>query len=277
MTKILVTAATGKAGRHVVDQLLARGAQVRALTRDPASAALPADVEVVRGDLTAPDTLAPALDGVEGVHLIVHGDYEVLRTGPQIAELMERAGVRRVSVLWNGSPGPVEEAIAARDLEWTRLEADDFMGNALTWADAIGGEGVVREAYVDVPVAIVHEADVGAVSAAVLTGDGHAGQTYTISGPQPLTIRKRIATLSDVLGRPILLEELSDAQARDQWRAAGHPEELVELLASWHSDPPAAARVVTDVVERVTGRPPRTFAQWAQEHAAAFGPVAATP
>jgi uncharacterized protein YbjT (DUF2867 family) len=266
----LVTAATGKAGRHVVDQLLQRGQTVRALTRDPANARLPAGVEVVGGDLTVPDSLVPAVEGVDAVHLIVDGDHETLRTGPQIAELLERAGVRRVSILWNGSPGPVEEAIAARDLAWTRLEANDFMANALAWADEIRGDGVVQAAYADVPVAIVHEADVGAVAAAVLTSDGHAGKTYVVSGPQPLTVRERIATIAVALGREVTLDELTDAQARERWRAAGHSEQLIELLASWHSDPPPAARAAVDTVERVTGRPPRTFAQWAQEHAAAF-------
>lgn len=267
---ILVTAATGKAGRHVVDQLLQRGQTVRALTRDPADALLPAGVEVVAGDLTVPDSLVPAVEGVDAVHLIVDGDHETLRTGPQIAELFERAGVRRVSILWNGSPGPVEEAIAARDLAWTRLEANDFMANALAWRDEIGGDGVVREAYADVPVAIVHEADVGAVAAAVLTSDGHAGKTYVVSGPQPLSIRERVATIASALGREVGFEELTDAQARARWRAAGHSEELIELLASWHSSPPPAARTAVDTVKRVTGRPPRTFAQWAREHAAAF-------
>lgn len=270
----LVTAATGKAGRHVVDQLLQRGQSVRALTRDPANARLPADVEVVRGDLTVPDSLVSAVEGVDAVHLIVDGDHETLSTGPQIAELLERAGVRRVSILWNGSPGPVEEAIAARDLAWTRLEANDFMANALSWVEEIGGDGIVRAAYADVPVAIVHEADVGAVAAAVLTSDGHAGKSYVVSGPQPLSIRERVATIAAALGREVGFEELTDAQARERWRAAGHSEELVELLASWHSSPPAAARTAVDTVERVTGRPPRTFAQWADEHASAFGGAA---
>jgi uncharacterized protein YbjT (DUF2867 family) len=109
----------------------------------------------------------------------------------------------------------------------------------------------------------------------VLTSDGHAGKTYVVSGPQPLTIRERIATIAAALGREVTLDELTDAQARERWRAAGHSEQLIELLASWHSDPPPAARTAVDTVERVTGRPPRTFAQWADEHAAAFGGVAA--
>lgn len=109
---LLVTGATGKAGRHVVRHLLEAGHQVRALTRDPARAALPDGAEVVAGDLTDPASLAPALRGVLGVHLITVGgdDYATLRTGPELVTRFTEAGVRRVVVLWNGQPGPVEEA-----------------------------------------------------------------------------------------------------------------------------------------------------------------------
>lgn len=267
---VLVTAATGSAGRHVVDELLQRGKRVRALTRTPEKANLPDAVEVVRGDLTAPETLAPALEGVDAAHLITHGDFETLTTGPQIAELLAQAGVRRVTVLWNGEAGPVEAALVDRGLPVTQLHANDFMSNVLAWAAGIGEGGVVQAAYADVPVAIVHEADVGAVAAAALTEDGHAGRAYVISGPQPLSVRERVAALAAATGRPIELDELTDAQARERWRAQGLTEELVELLAGWHADPPTAARTPVDTVERLTGRPPRTFAAWAREHAAAF-------
>ena len=67
---ILVSGATGHVGRHLVSQLLRTGAAVRALVRNPDSAGLPGDVEVVRGDLSAPDTLDTCLDGVEAVYLV---------------------------------------------------------------------------------------------------------------------------------------------------------------------------------------------------------------
>src|SRR5262245_15543471 len=70
MKRILVTGATGNVGRHVVAQLLETGVRVRTLTRNPEAATLPAEVEVVRGDLTVPETLAPCLDGVEAVFLV---------------------------------------------------------------------------------------------------------------------------------------------------------------------------------------------------------------
>lgn len=269
----LVTGATGRAGRHVVSELLARGVPVRALTRDPARAAvLPAGVEVVAGDLTDPATLTTAFEGVVGVHLLTVGgdDYATLSTGPEIVALARRAGVRRLAVLWNGRPGPVEEAVRAGPLEWTMLQPVDFMGNTLGWADSIRGAGEVHEPFADVRSALVDEADVGAVAAEVLTGDGHAGRVYTLTGPQALTPRQRLATVAEAVGRDLRFVELTEEQARARWRRAGYDEELVDLLASWQGDPPPVAYTVTDTAARLLGRPPRTFADWARAHAAAF-------
>ncbi|GAA1222018.1 NmrA family NAD(P)-binding protein [Pseudonocardia alaniniphila] len=270
---ILVTGATGRAGRHVVGHLVRAGQRVRALTRHPHHAALPAGVEVVGGDLTDPDTLGPAFDGVTAVHLLTVGgdDYATLRTGPEIAEIAHKAGVRRVALLWNGEDGPVEKAVEASGLEWTRLQPVDFMSNALGWATSIRDEGVVREPFAAVPLAVVHEADVGAVAATVLVDDGHAGRTYPITGPEALTPPQRVAAIARAIGRPVEFVELTEAQARERWRAAGHAEELIEILAAWQSNPPASARAATDTVERLTGRRPRAFTEWATEQAPAFG------
>lgn len=270
----LVTGATGKAGRHVVDHLLRDGRRVRALTRDPARANLPEQVEVVRGDLTDPATLGPALDGVTGVHLLTVGgdDYATLTTGPEIVELAEKAGVRRVALLWNGQVGPVEKAFESSDLEWTRLEAVDFMSNTLGWAEAVRTEGVVREPFADAPCAVVHEADVGAVSARVLVEGGHGGRSYTLTGPETFTARQRLRAIGEVLGRNLEFVELTEEQARERWRQAGHGEELIELLANWQSDPPPQSYTVVPTVEEITGRPPRTFTTWVAEHAARFRP-----
>jgi uncharacterized protein YbjT (DUF2867 family) len=145
------------------------------------------------------------------------------------------------------------------------------MSNALGWATSIRDEDVVREPFATVPLAVVHEADVGAVAATVLIDDGHAGRTYRITGPEALTPPQRVAAIARAIGRPVEFVELSEAQARERWRAAGHAEELIELLAAWQSNPPASARAASDTVERVTGRRPRTFTDWAAEQAPAFG------
>ncbi|MFI1014301.1 NAD(P)H-binding protein [Streptomyces sp. NPDC020965] len=268
----LITGATGTVGRQIVRELLARGHSVRALTRDPASANLPADVDVVRGDLTDPDSLRPALDGVTGLHLLTFGGpyFTPLETGPRILELAREAGVRRVTVLHGGGASPLEDAVRASDFVWTVVMPVEFMSNALEWAERVRTEDEVRAPFVDRVSAMIHEADIGAVAAVALSEDGHGGQEYLITGPQALTIKDKTETLATARSRPIRLVELSPEEAVAEWRAAGQPEDVIEFLIDVYGNTPEAGRTVIDTVAKVTGRPARTFAEWAEEHADAF-------
>lgn len=271
--KVLVTGATGTVGRQVVAELLARGHAVRALTRDPARAALPAEVEVVQGDLTEPDSLAPALEGVTGLHLITFGGafFAPLETGPRILDRARAAGVRRVTVLNGGGPTPLEDAVRGEDgMDWTVLMPVEFMANALEWADGITAADEVREPFVSRLSAMVHEGDIGAVAAVALTAEGHGGQEYVITGPEVLTVGDKVAAIAAARGRDIALVELTEEQAVAQWRAAGRPEEVIGFLIEVYGNTPEVGRTVVDTVEKVTGRPARTFARWAAEHADAF-------
>lgn len=271
--KILVTGATGTVGRRVVAELLARGHEVRVLTRDAAKAAFPAGVEVVEGDLTQPDGLAPALEGVTGLHLITFGGaaFTPLETGPRILEPARSAGVRRITVLHGGGPTPLEDAVRADDgVRWTVLMPVEFMANALEWADGIVASGEVREPFVARLSAMVHEGDIGAVAAVALTEEGHGGQEYVITGPELLTVGDKVATIAAAVGREISLVELTEEQAVEQWRATGLTEDVIGFLLEAYGNTPEVGRTVSGTVEKVTGRPARTFAQWAAEHADAF-------
>ncbi|WP_455356845.1 NmrA family NAD(P)-binding protein [Streptomyces sp. SYSU K217416] len=269
---ILVTGATGTVGRQVVEQLIARGANVRALTRDPAKADFPAGVEVVRGDLTDPESLVPALKGVTGLHLITFGGaaFAPLEGGERIVELAAEAGVRRVTVLHGGGPSPLEDAVRAGEPAWTVLMPVEFMSNALEWAEGIRTTGEVREPFIGRLSAMVHEADIGAVAAVALTEDGHDGRTYVITGPEVLTLRDKVDALAAASGREIGLVELSEDEAKQQWQAAGLPQETIDFLVLVYGNTPPEGRTVTGVVEQVTGRPARTFTEWAAAHADAF-------
>ncbi|MET9966637.1 NAD(P)H-binding protein [Streptomyces sp. NPDC006356] len=271
--KILVTGATGTVGRQVVAELLARGHAVRALTRDAARSDFPAGVEVVQGDLTEPETLAPALDGVTGLHLITFGGayFAPLETGPRILELARAAGVRRVTVLHGGGPSLLEDAVRADDsVAWTVLMPVEFMANALEWAEGIVTSGEVREPFVSRLSAMVHEGDIGAVAAVALTEEGHGGQEYVITGPELLTVTDKVAAIAAARGGEVALVELTEEQAVAQWRAAGHPEDVIGFLLEAYGNTPEVGRTVVDTVQKVTGRPARTFGQWAAEHADAF-------
>jgi uncharacterized protein YbjT (DUF2867 family) len=268
----LVTGATGNTGRHIVAELVRRGEPVRALTRNPAAAAhrLPAGVELVAGTHTAPERLGAALDGVDRLHITATAG--IAEAGPELVRRAVAAGVRRITVLWGGWVGPVEQAVASSGVQWTRLEPQEFMCNTLTWIDSIRAEGVVREPD-DFPSALVHEADIGAVAAIALLDEGHAGRAYNLTGPEALTTRQRVAVLSRAIGRDVALVPITHEQAVERLLATGVSRPDAEFVVGWHADPPAEARTVVDTVERLTGRPARTFARWVAEHAARFQPL----
>lgn len=272
--KILVAGATGTVGREIVNQLAEAGHQVLALTRNPDKANFPAGVEAVAGDLTAPESFAAALEDVEAVHLINFSgsgsDSTPLETGPQLAALAKQAGVKRITVLLGGEPGPFEQAFQDSGLAWTFLQPVEFMSNVLDWAEAIREGGVVREPFAGRLSAMVHEADIAAVAVAALTQDGHAGRTYVITGPEALTLPQIVQTIAGAVGRPIEFMELTEEQAREKWRAEGYDDEAIEFFMWVYGNTPEAGYTVVPTVEQVTGRPARTLAQWAAEHASAF-------
>ncbi|MEV4171126.1 NAD(P)H-binding protein [Nonomuraea sp. NPDC049709] len=268
----LVTGATGSVGRHVVAHLLRAGHRVRALTRDPGRARLPREVEVVRGDLARTDTLVPALRGVTGVHLIDVADsaYAPLQNGREIVELVRDAGVRKVTLLSGWSAGTLEPAVIGSDLDWTYVQPTEFMANALAWAEPVRTRGVVEEPFGATRTAMVHEADIGAVVATALTEDGHRGHSYGLTGPELLDVPAKVRILSEAIGREIAFVELTVDEMRERYRAQGVPEEMIEFQIDVFGNVPADAYRVTPTVEQVTGRPPRTFAQWAAEHVDRF-------
>ncbi|WP_113700289.1 NmrA family NAD(P)-binding protein [Nonomuraea lactucae] len=272
---ILVAGATGNVGRSLVEQLLAAGHRVRALTRDPVRADLPAGAEAVAGNLADASSLAAAFTGASAAHLISFDgeDYAPLTNGEEIVDLASRAGVRRVTVLKGDvAKSPLEHAVEAGGLEWTHLAPVEFMSNALEWAESVRTEGVVREAFPEARSAMIHEADIAAVAAAALTGDGHAGREYWLTGPEALTPPEKVRTIGEVLGREVRYVELTQDEIVAQWREAGYSGEDVEFFLKMRTDPPIAGDSVLPTVEQVTGRPARTFAQWVRENAAAFGP-----
>jgi uncharacterized protein YbjT (DUF2867 family) len=269
--RILVTGATGQVGRHLVAQLHEAGHEVRALTRNPAAAGFPAGVRVVTGDLTDVSTLGPAFDGAEAVHLITFGGDggEDLTNGPEIVGLAERGGVRRATVLGGWSPTSVEDALMSSRIGWTILQPVEFMANALEWAEEIRTKRTVSM-LASYPSAMVHEADIAGVAASALTEDGHGGRTYPLTGPQALTPRERTRILAGATGQDITFVQLTEDGERDRLRGYGYDEDYVEFGIQLATNPPDASGVVLPTVEDVTGRPARTFALWAREHADRF-------
>lgn len=269
----LVTGATGTVGRLVVEELLAAGQQVRALTRTPAKAALPEGVEVVAGDLARLDSLDGVFDGVEAAHLInfAGDDYSPLPDGAGLVKLVAEAGVRRITVLGGRAEGELEQALDAAGIEWTLLQPGEFMSNTLRWwAQTIKNEGVIREPFADRLSSLVHERDIAAVAATVLVEGGHHRETLPLTGPEAITLKEKVAILAAAIGRDVRFVELTVDEARAKWLADGMGEETVEFLVDALGNTPEIGYTVLPTVKEITGREARGFAQWAAENADAF-------
>jgi uncharacterized protein YbjT (DUF2867 family) len=277
---ILVTGATGNVGRNVVEGLVRAGAKVRALTRNPGRFPFPDEVEVVGGDLAAPETVRPALAGVEALYLFplayltphVRTFDDVITTealvGPAAA-----AGVRRVVMLGSSDPDflGLERVVEESGMEWTILRPGEFAVNKLDqWGASIRSAGLVRAAYADARGTPIHEADIADVAVAALLEDGHAGAHYELTGPAALTMREQVAAIAEGIGRPIRFEEISHAQARAELIAAGIAPEIVDEMILWYPDNYATLVPSVSPATAVTGRPARTLAQWAADHADDF-------
>ncbi|MFE1176828.1 SDR family oxidoreductase [Streptomyces sp. NPDC058773] len=283
---IVVTGATGNIGRGLVGRLLADGAAVRALTRDPVRAGLPAAAETVRADLTAADELAPLLTGADALflNLAAGGD----RAAAALAEAAVRAGVRRIvlnsSLAVTDTPADdahhiarlhagLERVVRDSGLEWTFVRGGNYATNALAWAPAIRATGVVRDAHPGARGVPVHEADLADVAAtALLDRSGtHLGQAYVVTGPEELTVAQQVAEIGRATGRETRVEQITEEEAAEAMAGPHLPKEAaLELVRMFGRSVDAPAFPVADAVERVTGRPARTFAQWARDHAADF-------
>ncbi|MGW6603274.1 NAD(P)H-binding protein [Streptomyces sp. NPDC055036] len=268
----LVTGATGNVGRHVVGQLLQAGQRVRALSRTPERAALPAEVEVVKGDLSEPGTLEAALDGAERMFLISMDGTSLLQSGREITTMAKEAGVQRIVVMSGDyEDRALERAVEDSGIAWTHLRPMEFMANALDWSASIRAASVVKSPFGGWLSAMIHEADIAAVAVTALTEDGHAGQVYTLTGPEAIERRAAVRAIGEAIGRDVRFEELTPDEAREYWRTeSGYPDEVIDWFLEMGTDQPLEVRTPLPTVEAVTGRPARTFAQWAADHAADF-------
>lgn len=271
---ILVTGATGNVGREVVDQLLAAGADVRAMTRDPARADLPAAADVVRGDPADDASMVAALTDVDAALLMLPGGAAAAAAA--LRRVLPRRVVLLSSLTAQTRPG-LAHAEAFRVVERTVrgaapgaavLRPGQFASNALRWAPMVAA-GSVRTAFGDVSLPVIDPADIAAVAVAALTDDAHRGQEYPLSGPERLSARQQVAQLAQVLGRPVELVDQSEAEAR---AALSMPQDYADYVIEIQARPLPDELEIFSTVADVTGRPARTFADWASRHRSEFEP-----
>ena len=281
---VLVTGATGQIGGAVVAELLGAGVPVRALTRRPDAARLPAAVEIVAGDLTVPESLDEALQGVAAVFLVW--------TAPPatVPAVIERIALQARRVVFLSSPhrtphpffqaaqpnaiailhANVERLIAEAGLASTIIRPGMFASNVLHWwGPEIRDGDAVRWPYGAAETAPIDERDIAAAAARCLSEDRHAGGDYVLTGPESLSQAEQVRIIGATIRCSIRFEELSPEEFRRE-TAGSWPVPLVDmLLAAWGAAIGQPA-FVTSTVFDIVGSPPRTFRQWVADHADAF-------
>lgn len=269
---ILVTGATGKVGRRLVEVLRAGGHEVRAVSRSTE----------IRLDWTDPSTWDAALEGVAAAYIIPPDhpfpadDFVaaavkagvrrlVAQSGRRIDRLAEVAGVGPEAIGMSAA----QAAVQASGIEWTVLQPNNFNENFSEgdyYQAVLSGELALP--LKDTTEPLIAVADIAAVAAAVLTEDGHQGKVYELSGPESLSMDEAMAAITAASGRTVTFRAETPEEHDEALRAAGLPEDLVMFLNLMYqfmrgghlADP-------TDNVKRILGRDPITFAAWAAETA----------
>ncbi|MEV6637526.1 NAD(P)H-binding protein [Actinoplanes sp. NPDC051470] len=273
----LVMGARGSVGRHVLDELIARGVAVRASARRPEPGQFPEGVDVYAADLTDPASLAPAFDGVEQVFL--YANHQGVQ---DVVKAAQSAGVRRIVLMSSGSVihptsqgNPiteehrlVEQAFAAASgLTVVPLRPLVLATNTLGWAYPIKANGTVPLYQPDAITAPIHERDVAAVAVAALTGDD--ATTGLLTGPARMSQRDQVATIGAAIGKNVTVTALNRDDARTRF-SRFMPAEQAGAVLSFLDDAAAGNSPMTGTVEQILGRPALSFDIWAIDHAAHF-------
>lgn len=277
---IVVTGATGNIGRPLTQALAEAGQEVTAVSRH--TAAVPDGVRHAVADLTQPSSLRPVLAGAKALFLLLPGDLHAAGASP--ADVIGEAaagGVRRVVLLSTlgvvtrpfGSTRvamrALEDTLRESGLEWAVLRPGGFASNALWWADSVRAQQVVAAPFGDIGVPIIDPADIAAVAAACLLEDRHTSGVYELTGPEVVTPRQQAQAIAAALGSPVSFHELTREEAKAAMTESMPAELADDTLDILGSPNPAELRVSPDV-ERVLGRAPRPFADWAARNVAAF-------
>lgn len=285
-----VLGGTGVTGGQVVAALKAKGADFTCIVRDTeaAKAKLGDDVKVVQGDLSDPNSLDKAFEGLDTLYLMcghspklqefeLNGLEAAKRTG--ISYIVESSGSERGVTPDNASKimqmhYHVENAVRDSGIKWAISRPNFFMSNLMGMAEPVAKMGKLITALPpETAISMIHPADIGESVAELLTNQDHAGKEYFLTGPL-ITMSHIVATLSDVLGKKIEYMQVPPEAARKAMEDKGLPDWLKNHMGAVMGFCAQGGMAgETDWVEQLSGHAPRTIADWVISSRAAFGAV----
>ncbi len=283
---VLVIGGTGNTGRSVIETLAAKGRPVRALVRDAAKLGeLPATP--VEGDLDNPESLARAMAGVAALFVTTPVSESTVPRFRNVFDAARAAGVGHVVKLSaQGAAADADAAILRQHAEADRLLADSglnytilrpsvFFQNLLSQAHVIAATGGFYLPVGDASVAMLDARDIGEAAANIIVGGGHAGATYTLTGPEPIDYATVAERLGSVIGKSVTYTPVPVAATEQALIEAGLPAwdaaAIAEIQGAFASGDFATP---TDDLERLLGRAPRPFDAFARDFRGAFAPGA---
>ncbi|ASY62075.1 hypothetical protein SJ05684_c06110 [Sinorhizobium sojae CCBAU 05684] len=274
--KVLVLGASGTVGIEVLRALVKKGERVKAGSRRGTPVA---DAEVVMFDYRDCSTYGHALDGVDRICVIApEGHLDPVALLKPIIQAAAARGIKTVLMSVIGVGGDDDPPHREVELFLEKTGAQFVIIRANWFADNFHGQWLesVRHGTIAVPAAdgrtsFIDARDVAEGAASALTGDAFNGQVFDLTGPEALSYGEAAAILSQAAGRPIVYTPVDDETFIGLLADAGIPGDYARYLARrFQSVREGRAAIVTDDVERLTGRKPRTFETYARDHATAL-------
>ncbi|MER6576326.1 NAD(P)H-binding protein [Nonomuraea sp. NPDC001023] len=275
---IVVTGATGNVGRTLVRILAEQGHEVTAVSRRITDGDVPPGVRTVAADLSQSSADMPS--AADAVFLLVGGD--LMMAGDPARVVAQFAGAGKIVLLSSQgvatrpdslSHGQAfaafEQVVMESGTDWTILRPGGFASNAYAWASSVQATRTIAAPFGEVGLPVIDPDDIAAVAAAALTQPGHTKAIYELTGPTPTTPRQRAAAIGDAIGEPVTFIDQTREEALAQMLTF-MPAPVADTTLDILSTPTLREQTVSPDVQKILGRAPATFADWAKRNAAAF-------
>jgi len=281
---ILITGGTGSIGSEILRLLSKAGISARALARNPQKGLKLPGITWLAGDLAKPETLSAAFAGAETLFLLTGISEDMVALQHNGIAAARASGVTNIVKLSafgasDHSKAPiclwhyqVEKEMQESGLGWTILRPHHFMQNLLTQVEYITKDSVVYSASGDGKIPYIDARDIASVAAVTLTQPGHLGKKYVVTGGEALSYRQATEIIGNMIVKQLRFVSESPDEARARRKREGMPPTIIEsaLAISAYQRAGGKTLTITSTVADLTGRPPRTFAEFARDHAAVF-------
>ena len=281
---ILLTGATGRVGTAAAKALMQMGEPFKVLVRSPEKLAVSGpNMQVVRGDLADADAVEEAVADATRALIVMgnHPDQAMLER--RFTDLAVSAGVRHLvkvssmeasleaTAVLPKNHFETEQHIQRLGVEWTFLRPNYYMQNMLMYAASISRASSFALPLGSAKTAMVDARDVGEVAAAVLAGEGHAGQIYQLTGPALIDFHEAAGEMSQVLGREIAYVEQTPEAFHGVLAQFIHSTWQLDAVCELFAEIAGGSlEQLTDTTAELLGRPAKSLAEFTAEFAPAF-------